>query len=234
MYHGAEKIAQFVPEDSSQQVNLTYFTDKLLKSGKIDRVLDLGCGRGNSVEYFRKVKPDIKWVGLDIESSPEVNSRMRSDCEFHTYDGVHIPFDDNSFDLIYCNQVFEHVEKPAELLLEVKRVLKPGGSFVGSVSHLEPFHSLSFWNFTPYGFAKAVEAAGLKLGELRPGIDSLTIIVRRMFGGARFFSRYWVKESPLNKLISFACWLTRKTKKRTNYIKLLFCGQFCFFAYKES
>lgn len=41
---------------------------------------------------------------------------------------------------------------PESLLADVTRVLRPGGAFVGSVSCLEPYHSFSYWNFTPYGW----------------------------------------------------------------------------------
>jgi SAM-dependent methyltransferase len=223
-----------IPGDHTRQVNSSIIVKDLLakKSNNIKDVMDLGCGKGDSFDLFRELDSAIKWYGLDIETSPEVNKRTRTDIEFFTFDGVNIPFEDNFFDLIYCNQVLEHVRKPEVLLANIQRVLRPDGYFVGSVSQLEPFHSQSVWNFTPHGFCQLIKDAGLGVLEIRPSIDSLTLIIRSGMGRPRFFSRWFVKESPLNKVISFAGWLTRKSKKEINLAKIILSGQFCFVVQK--
>ena len=193
-------------------------------------VLDLGCGAGDSVEQFRDVNPSVRWVGVDVEASPEVALRRRTDAEFVTFDGVHLPFDDGSFDAVYCKQVLEHVRSPGPLLTEVARVLRPGGLLAGSTSQLEAFHSLSTWNYTPYGMKLLLDDAGLALEELRPGIDSLTLIVHRGLGMPAVTRRYWARESPLNRAIGLVGRVRRLDARRVNAIKLLFCGQFAFLA----
>src|SRR3954463_10057403 len=75
-------------------------------------VIDLGCGAGDSVVQFRKVDTSVRWVGVDVESSPEVASPRRTDADFMTSDGVHLPFADGSYDAVYCKQVLEHVREP--------------------------------------------------------------------------------------------------------------------------
>jgi SAM-dependent methyltransferase len=193
-------------------------------------VIDLGCGAGDSVVQFRNVDPSVRWVGVDVESSPEVASRRRTDAEFVTFDGVHLPFADASYDAVYCKQVLEHVREPGPLLAEVARVLRPGGAFAGSTSQLEPFHSFSTWNYTPYGLKLLLEAAGLELEEVRPGIDSLAVIVNRGVGMRRVTRRWWAVESPLNR-IAVAFGRARGLEPRqVNAIKLLLCGQFAFMA----
>ena len=99
-------------------------------------------------------------MGLDLPSSPEVDARARADAEFVTFDGERLPFGDGEFELVFCKQVLEHVRRPEPLLAEVARVLEPGGHFVGSTSQLEPYHSLSVTNFTPYGLARLMGENG--------------------------------------------------------------------------
>jgi SAM-dependent methyltransferase len=193
-------------------------------------VIDLGCGAGDSVVQFRDVNPAVRWVGVDVERSPEVASRRRTDAEFVTFDGVHLPFEDGSYDAVYCKQVLEHVREPGPLLTEVARVLRPGGVFAGSTSQLEPFHSFSTWNYTPYGLKLLLEGAGLELDEVRPGIDSLAIIVNRGVGMRRVTRRWWAVESPLNRVAEAFGRVRGLDPVQVNAIKLLLCGQFAFLA----
>jgi SAM-dependent methyltransferase len=126
--------------------------------------------------------------------------------------------------------VLEHVRSPAPLLEEVSRVLRPGGTFAGSTSQLEPFHSLSTWNYTPYGLLLLLEQAGLSLMEVRPGIDSLALILNRGLGMRRWTRRWWAHESPLNRVVEAFGRARRLSPAQVNAIKLLFCGQFAFLA----
>lgn len=223
-----------IPNDHSKQVTANYYIDLLLTSTNNFEinVLDLGCGSGKSIDNFRSKSHKIKWFGLDIKSSSEVDSRSRTDGDFYTYDGINIPFENNSFDIIYSNQVFEHVRYPTELIEEIYRVLKNDGCFIGSVSYLEPFHSLSFWNYTPYGFKVLVEKAGLTLKEIRPSIDSITLIIAVGLGIPKIFKRWWIQESPLNYLISIIGKIKKLDHSKINSTKLMFCGQFCFYIKK--
>jgi SAM-dependent methyltransferase len=193
-------------------------------------VIDLGCGAGDSVVQFRDVNPDVRWVGVDVEASPEVALRRRTDAEFVTFDGVKLPFEDASFDAVYCKQVLEHVREPGPLLAEVARVLRPGGVLSGSTSQLEPFHSYSTWNYTPYGLKLLLDGAGLGLEELRPGIDSIALIVNRGLGMRRLTRRWWSVESPLNRVADGFGRARGLTPRQVNAIKLLLCGQFAFMA----
>lgn len=196
-------------------------------------MLDLGCGAGDSVANFRARDPDVEWVGLDVPGSPEARERTRRDARFETFNGISMPFADESFDLVYCKQVLEHVRHPEPLLAEVRRVLAPGGWFAGSTSQLELYHSLSLWNYTPVGFVELLRAAGLHSVELRPGIDGLTIIAWRLAGGHRFFHRWWERESPLNRTLNACARVLGADTRTLNTTKLLFCGQFAFLACRD-
>ena len=231
-----ELLGAAVPADHARQTIADRYIDG--EVGRRDagpwRVLDLGCGPGSSVDFFRARDPRVQWVGLDIPDSREALVRSRDDARFETFDGVSMPFEAASFDLVYCKQVLEHVRHPAPLLAEVGRVLAPGGYLAGSTSQLEPFHSLSMWNYTPIGFASLVQEAGLELVELRPGIDAVALIVRRLVGRGRRRDRRWADwwggQSPLNRIIDVYGRARGLDTRAVNATKLLFCGQFAFLA----
>jgi ubiquinone/menaquinone biosynthesis C-methylase UbiE len=191
------------------------------------RVLDLGCGDGRSFDWFERSFTRCSWTGLDIEDSPEVRSRRRQDCVFESYNGVDIPFADQSFDVVFSNQVFEHVRHPERLLGEVRRVLSPGGLFVGSVSYLEPYHSYSLFNFTPYGWYVINRASGLVPELMAAGIDSLSLIRRSI--DRQEEDRSWWTLSPLNQQILADPALSIQEK---NYKMLMYAGHIVFVSRK--
>jgi SAM-dependent methyltransferase len=215
-----------IPADHSRPVLADGYAWRL----RAPRVMDLGCGSGDSVDLFRSVDPQVRWVGVDIGDSLEVAERTRDDAEFVTFDGRHLPFDDGSFELVYCKQVLEHVEHPRELVAEAARVLAPGGHLAGSTSQLEAFHSRSTFNWTPYGFTRVAEDAGLDVVELRPVIDGFTLVAWRALGLPAFFHRWWARESPPYRAIELAARARRLDARTRNQIKLVLSGQFAFLA----
>lgn len=229
-----ELLGHRIPGDHSRQtVADAYAVRYLERSGRprAPRVMDLGCGRGDSVDQFRALEPAVRWIGVDIEHSLEVDERSRDDAEFVTFNGVDLPFPDASFDLVYCKQVLEHVRRPDALVGEVARVLAPDGWFAGSTSQLEAFHSRSVFNLTPYGLTAVMEDAGLEIVELRPVIDGVTLVMWRALGLPSLFYRWWgPRESPLNRVIELAGRAARLDARTRNQIKLTLCGQFAFLA----
>ena len=91
------------------------------------RVLDLGCGRGGVVEVIWR---DVDLAaGIDADSASLAEHRA-SGLPLVQSQAEHIPFIDESFDLVVSIWVLEHLRDPETVLREVRRVLKPGGHFV--------------------------------------------------------------------------------------------------------
>jgi SAM-dependent methyltransferase len=231
-------LYEFLPQDTSRQTHalkevLRAVRDRSREEARLT-LLDLGCGAGDSYDELAQDRR-IRWIGLDIMDSEEVKARARKSVPFCAFDGVQIPLADDSIDIAYSRQVFEHVRHPESLIRETYRVLKPGSSFVGSTSHLEPFHSRSYWNYTPYGFCVLLRDAGFHSIVVRPGIDSLSLIGRRCLAHlklARLLEPFFRIESPMNVFLEFALRLLGERADRRNAFKLLFTGQFCFSARK--
>jgi len=103
--------------------------EALVRSRLTERshVLDLGCGRGGVVELFWR---DVKLAaGLDPDV-PSLAEHRAPGMPVIRGRGEQLPFTDESFDLIVCLWVLEHLERPEEVFREVRRVLRPRGHFV--------------------------------------------------------------------------------------------------------
>jgi ubiquinone/menaquinone biosynthesis C-methylase UbiE len=93
---------------------------QLVKPGM--KILHAGCG-WDKKEVSRPFKDTCTVVGVDLD--PRVASLFHS--EFHLGSLASMPFDSDSFDLIFCEYVVEHLEDPTGAFHEMQRVLKPGG-----------------------------------------------------------------------------------------------------------
>lgn len=90
-------------------------------------VLDLGCGTGHLVQAYKNGGYDA--YGCDFEYRPDVVQSLKDEgrIKIINTDVYRLPFEDNTFDFVFSDQVFEHVIDYATTLAELKRVLKPDG-----------------------------------------------------------------------------------------------------------
>lgn len=88
-------------------------------------LLDIGCGRNEYIDIFEK--NGLKCYGVDLEN---YNGKkiFRVNLE-----NDRLPFDDNTFDVVFGKSILEHINNPLNMMKETYRVLKPGGLFINLV-----------------------------------------------------------------------------------------------------
>lgn len=91
------------------------------------KMLDIGCSIGATVS----AAVELGWrpTGVDV-SQRAVDVCKSRDLDCHLIEGVELPFEDNTFDLVTNWHVIEHVADVKETLAEWQRVLKPGGVMI--------------------------------------------------------------------------------------------------------
>ena len=136
---GPTLIERFYPEArfggfTRDDGGIEFFTRIAALLRPTDRVLDYGAGRGAQIatdecEYRRALKTLKGRVahleGCDVD--PAVLDNPYLDAAKVIDPAQPLPYPDASFDLVYSNWVFEHVEDPATVAAELLRVTKPGG-----------------------------------------------------------------------------------------------------------
>jgi SAM-dependent methyltransferase len=110
-------------------------------------VLDLGAGRGCWVEQASPIKKKIMMIKNNVKEliatdiDPIVLTNTNCDRAVLIEDGK-VPLPDSSIDLIICDYVLEHIENPISFVLEIKRLLKPGGVFCARTPHFYNYVSV--------------------------------------------------------------------------------------------
>jgi ubiquinone/menaquinone biosynthesis C-methylase UbiE len=98
-----------------------------------DRILDVGCGPGTITADLAALVPHGQVVGGDAvesvlkQAAEYAASRGLANATFRQIDANALPFEDDTFDVVYCHQVLQHVKNPVGILKEMRRVAKPGG-----------------------------------------------------------------------------------------------------------
>jgi SAM-dependent methyltransferase len=93
-------------------------------------VLDLGCRDGALTQAYAG-ENEIVGVDADREALAEAQ-KLGIETRWADLDDA-LPFEDGSFDVVVAGELLEHLRDPRRVASEVLRVLRPGGTFVGSV-----------------------------------------------------------------------------------------------------
>ena len=141
---------------------------RLFENGKVNRLalkawskvfhkkkggtcLDHCCGETpikKAVEFL-----GYEWVGFD--HAGEI-ATVKGDAH-------DLPFDENTFDVVYSEQALEHLFNPLKAIEEINRVLKAGGFFVGSLAFLEPYRGHSYFHVTHRGLKFMLQKSGFEV-----------------------------------------------------------------------
>lgn len=151
-------------EDLSRNYLLPVFRS-LFEGRPNPRLLSLGCGVGMDVDILTESGFDV--YGIDCGNRTEAWPK-RSHCDrLFLANGKHLPFEDQSFDMVYCGCVFPHVGvegdsnvmrpdgwgQRSRIAAEMTRVLKPGGRILVSSPNrwfpLDLFHGRDANNTLP-------------------------------------------------------------------------------------
>lgn len=146
---------------NSSRVYLHRFLERAGRAVEPDHlVLDAGAGQAPYRHLFAHARyetADFLAVEKKTYTQPDYVCDLRA-----------IPVDDDRFDHVLLTQVLEHLPEPAEVLAELRRVLKPGGALWVTAPLFYAVHErpYDFFRYTPYGLRHLLEGAGFVVDEI--------------------------------------------------------------------
>jgi SAM-dependent methyltransferase len=157
-------------------LNSTKFQAELVGINKDTRVLDAGCGVGGSSRYLAHTY-GCRVEGIDltpefIEAAGRLNELCGLGDKINVRTGsvTDLPYEDKSFDLVWCQNVSMNVEDKRRMFSEAFRVLVPGGRY--TFSHAaqgpggEPYYPLPWAKEPSYSFLGTPEDVLQRLKEV--------------------------------------------------------------------
>ncbi len=142
-----------------EQIRIEELRNALGWLSKGTRVLEVGAGTGRQARTLSEQGHQVEAV--DLADSNYAHARV---WPIRNYDGVHLPFEDDSFDVVFSSNVLEHVERLSALLAEMRRVVRPGGHLV----HVVPSATWRLWTTVTYYPDRVRRLAQLVLERRRP------------------------------------------------------------------
>jgi SAM-dependent methyltransferase len=148
-------------EDAGRHAVNAFVRGAAAKAPAGGRVLDAGAGEC----VYRPLFEGRRYVAVDRGVGDGAWDYGRLDA---TADLERIPFAAASFEFVLCTETLEHVARPAAVLAELRRVLKPGGTLALTVPFLHPVHQAphDYYRYTPYGLRHLLAEAGFEVESL--------------------------------------------------------------------
>jgi len=152
------------------------------------RVLEIGCGAGATGEMALNKGKCIYYAGIDIDiDAANIAKNNLSEVIIGDVEDISFPWEEETFDVLICSEVLEHLVDPWEVMAKLVKLLKPGGLVMASspnVSHYNIILNLlkGKWElvevgvmdkthlrwFTPTSFRCLFEDCGITVEKLGP------------------------------------------------------------------
>ena len=158
------------------------------------KTLDIGCG----TKPYAHLYQSNEYVGLEIDTP---QNRANKQADFY-YDGNNFPFEDESFDSVVANEVFEHVFNPDQFLGEMLRILKPQGLVLLTMpfvwdEHEQPY---DYARYSSFGIKSLLEKHGFEIVEQRKSMDDIRVIFQLI--NIYIYKKTVTKNALINVLIT--------------------------------
>jgi SAM-dependent methyltransferase len=201
-------LSKLLKLDENESQRNIWLSEKISSLSPGLRLLDAGAGELRNkplCNHLIYISQDIcqyegKGDGYGLQTGSWCTDQINIICDI-----TNIPEPDESFDVILCSEVFEHIPDPLLAVDEFARLLKPGGLLIltapfASLVHFAPYHYLS--GFSKYWFEYHLPRKGFEIIELQPNGDWFSYLKQELARLPYMSRRYRDNLWPMSYLFS--------------------------------
>ncbi|MBT1688018.1 class I SAM-dependent methyltransferase [Dawidia soli] len=151
--HGAKGIDMAAMMHETN-IGMTLSAIESLAIADHDTILELGHGNAGHLSHILDKHPSVQYHGLETSTLMHDEAKssnqaytVRGRATFYLYDGMDVPFEENTFDKIFTVNTLYFWVKPVELLSSLYRILKPGGKLSITFAQRSFMETLPFTRF---------------------------------------------------------------------------------------
>jgi SAM-dependent methyltransferase len=142
------------------------------------RILEIGCGNGSLLKRILVTNPKAYVCGIDIV---DLGISANSGIDFRLGQLEQVELSDESFDVIYCSNLIEHVVDPIKFMMQLRKLLRPGGmAIIITPNHLSLDRFVFGRRWGGYHFPRHVTLFNHR--NIRKAIELSGLQVRRISG----------------------------------------------------
>ncbi|MBI5215711.1 MAG: methyltransferase domain-containing protein [Ignavibacteriae bacterium] len=200
-----------------------FFTiEEYVKSGMV--VCDIGCGEQplrNMIE-----KKGATYIGVDVSQNSTDSVQVLASI-------TDIPLPENSFDIIFCTEVLEHVSDTYKAFSELSRILRPSGKLIITTPFAYPLHEepYDYQRLTPYQITLCAKENKFHVFEIKTSGNELEVLAtvwcsmwNRMNRRRKtVLHKYWDKlmRTPINILAVLGGYLLGNSLSKKYFLNVL-------------
>jgi 2-polyprenyl-3-methyl-5-hydroxy-6-metoxy-1,4-benzoquinol methylase len=128
--------------DHSNEVYYSHVRNEIaqLLPDRVGRVLEIGCGRGETLAWIKSTKGAAFSCGVELFAESANHAAQKLDRVLTgNFEAMELPSDMKEFDVILCLDVLEHFVDPWKAIQRLDALLRPGGVLIASIPNVRYF-----------------------------------------------------------------------------------------------
>ncbi|MBF0329836.1 MAG: class I SAM-dependent methyltransferase [Nitrospirae bacterium] len=177
-----------------------------------ENILEIGCGTGATGQLLKQKFPNLFYKGIELDKTAAELASKRLDnvvvADINRFDAIELGIEKESFDLIICADVLEHLYDPWKTLHDLRDCLRPDGKLIASIPNVQNIDLIlqlvnGNWSYAKHGLLDATHIRFFTLNEIYKLFNGTRYNVIHCFSNRQpgLEEQGWPKDLDLGKIV---------------------------------